>query len=159
MSPDIVNSFTKGPKMKFTFTIIALLLGANSLLAQDPLIFAEQKREDGTFANMFHFTFKPGKSDEGLELLRSSLIPAFLQSEINVTLIEDLMGTKDVMLIVPLEQGPSYYASTMPVQDQKLWASLNTLLGSPEKAEEQLDKFVGLLEKQSQTLVFLPKLF
>ena len=127
--------------------------------AQEPTVFVEEKRGEGIYANLFQFTFKPGKTDEGLDILRSALIPAFLQSEIKVTLIEDLLGTKDVMLIVPLEQGPQYYEYIMPPQDSRLWASMLALSGSEQKAEENLDKLVMLLEKQTQTLIFMPKLY
>jgi hypothetical protein len=146
-------------KMKISMVIFLLSIGLASItVAQEPTVMEEEKRSDGSFANLFHFTFKPGKTDEGLEILRTTLLPSFSKANIKVTLIEDLMGTKDIMLIIPLEQGPSYYEYVMPAQDQRLWTSLLYLAGSPEKAEANLDRFIGLLEKQSQTMVFLPRL-
>jgi hypothetical protein len=59
------------------------------------------------------------------------------------------------MMLIELEEGPKYYEPLISKQDAKLWASLFKIHG--EKAEEQLDKFVNSLFKQSQTLVFIPK--
>jgi hypothetical protein len=76
-----------------------------------------QKREAGHYANFFHFKFLPGKSDEGSTLLQNVLLPAFKDAGINVTLIEDLMGTKDIYILIDLEEGPAYYENLIPRQD------------------------------------------
>lgn len=115
------------------------------------------KRGEGQYANLFHFTFKPGKTDEGLEILNTKLLPAFDNAGIKVTLIEDLMGTKDIMALIPLEDGPSFYKFLVPKQDLRLLMELVKLAGTQEKAEEDLDSFINLLTNQSQTLVFIPK--
>ena len=135
----------------FTFLLSGIVLG------QESNIPSEQSRGEGVFANLFHFTFLPGKSDEGLEVLKNVLLPAFEKAGVNVTLIEDLMGTKDVYMIIELDEGPRYYEPLVSKQDAKLWSSLLELTGSAEKAEEELDKFIKSLTKQSQTLVFIPK--
>ena len=59
---------------------------------------APQLRQGGYFANMFRFEFRPGKSDEGLTILRETLIPAYRKAGIDVLLIEDMVGTKDLYL-------------------------------------------------------------
>ena len=115
------------------------------------------KRGEGHYANLFHFTFKPGKTDEGLDILKNKLLPAFNNAGIQVTLIEDLMGTKDILALIPLEDGPSFYEFLVPEQDMRLIVELVNLAGSQEKAEEDLDSFISLLTNQWQTLVFLPK--
>ena len=97
----------------------------------------------------------PGKTDEALGILRSTLIPAYEATGIHPTVIEDLLGTKDVILIVPLKNGPEYYKYEVPPQDAAAFKALIKNAGSPDKAEEQLDKFIGYLVRQSQKLVFV----
>ena len=117
----------------------------------------QQPRGPGVYANLFRFKFLPGKSDEGSELLRDVLLPAFKEAGINVTVIEDLLGTKDILLLIELEEGPRYYESLVPKQDIKLWNALVKVHGSSQNAEEQVDRFIKFLQEQSQTLVFIPK--
>jgi hypothetical protein len=112
-------------------------------------------RANGWYANMFRFEFKPGKSDEGLTLLKTVLIPAFKKAGVNVTLMEDLMGTKDILMIIELKDGPDFYKYVVPAQDRKLFDELIKLAGSEQAADAQLDKFVDVLARQSQTLVFV----
>ena len=116
-----------------------------------------QPRDQGVYANLFTFKFLPGKSDEGNELIREVLLPAFKEAGIKVTVIEDLMGTKDILMLIELEEGPRYYESLVPKQDVKLWNALVKLHGDAVKAEEQVDKFIRFIQEQSQTLVFIPK--
>lgn len=141
---------------KLLLAILVTFLYSGFAYGQENNIPAQQSRGEGVFANLFHFTFLPGKSDEGIDILKSVLLPAFENTGINVTLIENLMGTKDVMMLIELEEGPQYYEPLISKQDAKLWAALFKINGP--KAEEQLDKFIKTLTKQSQTLVFLPKI-
>jgi len=144
-------------KIIITIAILSCVL-CHNFYGQESNDLRGQKRAEGHYANLFHFTFKPGKTDEGLEILNKRLLPAFNNAGIHVTLIEDLVGTKDVMALIPLEEGPRFYEYLVPGQDIKLIMELVKLTGSQEKAEEDLDKFINLLTKQSQTLVFIPKL-
>lgn len=113
------------------------------------------KRTGGTYANLFKFEFKPGKTDEGLAILNSTLIPAFEAAGVKVTIIEDLMGAKDVMALIELEDGPSFYEFTVPRQDLRLFTELIRISGSEEEAEKRLNSFINLLVRQTQTLVFV----
>jgi len=136
---------------KYVLAILLLVLtAAVSASAQEP---AEKK--GGHFANLFTFEFKPGKTDEALAILRNTLIPAYEATGIHPTVIEDLLGTKDVILIVPLKNGPEYYKFEVPPQDAAAFKALIKNAGSPDKAEEQLDKFIGYVVRQSQKLVFV----
>lgn len=139
---------------KFLPLILVLLF---TLIGNCQDVPAQQPREDGVYGNLFHFKFFPGKSDEGSGLLKEVLLPAFKEAGIKVTVIEDLMGTKDIYLIIELEDGPRYYESLVPNQDVKLWNALVKVHGSAQKAEEQEDRFIKFVEEQSQTLVYLPK--
>ncbi len=115
-------------------------------------------RSDGYFANFFHFEFKPGKSDEGLEILKETLIPAYRRAGVDVKLIEDMMGTKNLYLIIPLRSGPAYYSYVLPPQDADAWRALTAMSGDPAEAERRLDRFVDLLARQWQTMIFVPRL-
>lgn len=121
-------------------------------------IVTSQPREEGVYANLFTFKFLPGKSDEGGELLKDVLLPAFKEAGIRVTVMEDLMGTKDIFMLIELEEGPGYYASLVPQQDIKLWNALVKVHGNEIHAEEKVDKFISFIQEQSQTLVFLPEI-
>lgn len=115
-----------------------------------------ETRSGGHFANLFQFTFKPGKSDEALEILNETRVPAYRDAGIDVTVIEDLLGTKDIFLLVPLRDGPAYFASEQPAQDMDAWRSLNAMFeGDAAAAERRLDAFVDLLDRQFQRLVFV----
>lgn len=116
-----------------------------------------QPRDSGVYANLFRFKFLPGKSDEGSELIRAVLLPAFKEAGIKVTVMEDLLGTKDVLMLIELEEGPGYYESLVPKQDIKLWNALVKVHGNASTAEEQVDRFIHFVQEQSQTLVFIPK--
>ena len=113
------------------------------------------KRTGGTYANLFTFEFKPGKTDEGLEILNSTLIPAFKNAGVEVTIIEDLMGTKDLLALIELKEGPSFYEYVLPKQDLILFKELLKISGSEEEAEKSLDRFINLLVRQTQTLVYI----
>lgn len=120
-----------------------------------PAAAGGELRGGGSFANLFRFEFYPGKTDEGLEILTETLIPAYKKAGVEVTLIEDLLGTKDIYLIVPLREGPAYYSFTVPQQDAAAWKELIKLTGSAEKAEARLDKLIGYVKRQTQTLIFI----
>ncbi|MEH0154699.1 hypothetical protein V6R21_11210 [Limibacter armeniacum] len=61
------------------------------------------KKTGGTYTNLFQFDFKPSKTDEGLTILKESLLPAFKKIGVKVTIIEDLMDTKDVLALIELK--------------------------------------------------------
>ncbi|MCA1749433.1 MAG: hypothetical protein ABR601_07410 [Parasphingopyxis sp.] len=140
------------------------ILIATAVIVAQPLPVAAQPaeqesptvRSDGHFANLFRFEFKPGKSDEALTILRETLLPAWRAAGVEARLVEDMLGTKDVWLFVPLENGPEYYAYETPPQDIRAWAALNALFeGDAAAAERRLDEFVDLLVRQQQALVFV----
>lgn len=126
-------------KIFFTIFIIGALVLVSTVKAQETAP-SEETRKGGSFANMFHFEFHPGKTDEALAILRKTLIPAYRNAGIEVTLIEDLLGTKDIFLVVPLKDGPAYYNFIVPKQDAEAWKQLIKLIGSAEKAEQQSAK-------------------
>lgn len=72
-----------------------------------------------------------------------------------MTTLEDLMGAKDVWALIELKDGPSFYEYVVPPQDQQLIEALVKLSGSAEEAEIRLDRFINLLERQMQTLVYV----
>lgn len=147
--------------MKHRATLLALavsaaaLAGAPAAAAQDPGVPQAQRRPEGAYAHLFTFEFLPGKTDEGLTILRDHLLPAWRAAGVEPILIESLIGTKDLMLIVPLAEGPRYFEWTVPAQDARAWSALVRAAG-PERAEQIVDRFVGLLARQSQDFVFLP---
>ena len=113
------------------------------------------KRTDGEYANLFRLEFKPGKTDEGLKILKNTLLPAFDSVGVKITIMEDLMGTKDILLLIFLEEGTQFYEYIIPKQDIMLFNALVKQTGSELNAEKQLDEFINLLSLQSQTLVFV----
>lgn len=140
---------------KILFAIfIAAQAAQGAVSAQDITPKAELRR-NGHFANMFRFVFKPGKSDEALEILKGTLLPAYRKAGIKVELIEDLMGTKDVYLIVPLRSGPNYYLYDVPPEDADAWKALMDMSGGPAEGEQRMDAFIGYVMQQSQSLVFV----
>ena len=139
---------------KLIYSIILLLISVTGF-SQKSEATAGTERTNGWYANLFRFEFKPGKSDEGLTILNTVLLPAFKKAGVNVTVMEDLMGTKDVLMIIALKDGPEFYKYVVPAQDKILFDELIKLAGSEKEANAQLDKFVEILAKQSQTLVFV----
>ena len=129
--------------------ILLLLAACFSAIGQEE----PKQRSGGYFANLFQFEFAPGKTDEALSILESSLIPAYRRAGIDVTLVEDLLGTKDIYLLVELKSGPEYYSYDVPPQDMAAWQALHEIVG--EEGEQELDRFVGYLVRQSQTMVFV----
>jgi len=59
------------------------------------------------------------------------------------------------LALIELKDGPRYYEYSMPKQDMLLFGELLRIAGTQEEAEIRLDKFIGLLERQSQTLVYV----
>lgn len=137
--------------------LVTSLLSFTTMAQQDVDNQMGQTRKNGFYANLFHFEFNPGKTDDALEILSEILIPAYGNAGVEVTLIEDLVGTKDVLLLIPLKDGPSYYNYIVPKQDAEAWEQLSRIAGSSEKAENEIDKFISFVRKQSQTLVFIHK--
>ncbi len=142
-------------KKKIGLMLFVIISFTNLSFAQDNDSFEGVKRTGGDYANLFRFEFKPGKTDEGLEILNSTLIPAFKNAGVKVTIIEDLMGSKDILALINLKDGPSFYEYVLPKQDLILLKELLKLSGSEEEAEKRLDKFINLLVRQTQTLVYI----
>lgn len=138
-----------------TFAVFLLLFTVSGVYAQDADVPRSQPRGEGTYAHLFTFEFRPGKTDEGVRILRNALIPSWRAAGVEVTLIESLIGKKDVFLIIPLLDGPRYFEWEIPEQDARAWAALVDQVG-PDEAGRTVDQFVGLLESQSQDFVFLP---
>lgn len=136
-------------------TVALTLILAVPVLAQESGPPQAVKRGPGTYAHLFTIEFKPGKTDEGVELLEKYLIPAWKSAGVEVTMMESLIGEKNVMLLIPLKDGPEYFEWTIPAQDAKAWAALSKQVGA-DKSEQVVDKFVGLLVRQSEDFVFLP---
>lgn len=135
--------------------LIAALAFVNFSLGQEIDSIRGIKRTGGSYANLFKFEFKPGKTDEGLDILKSTLIPAFNNAGVRITLIEDLMGQKDLIALIELKEGPSFYEYVLPKQDLMLLKELLKISGSEEETERRLDQFINLLVKQTQTLVYI----
>ncbi len=133
---------------------ISALAAPVAVMAQGGVPKAELRR-NGHFANMFRFEFKPGKSDEALEILKGILLPAYRKAGIKAELIEDLLGTKDVYLIVPLRSGPNYYGYEVPPEDVDAWTALMETAGGPAEGEKRMDAFIAYVVRQSQSLVFV----
>lgn len=64
-------------KKKILFPIAAYLPLALPLFCQDAEFPPGVKRAGGSYANLFKFEFKPGKTKAGLEILNTNLISAF----------------------------------------------------------------------------------
>ena len=135
--------------------LITILTLINFSYGQETNTNEGVKRTGGRYANLFRFEFKLGKTDEGLDILNATLIPAFKNAEVEVTIIEDLMGSKDLFALIELKDGPSFYEYTFPKQDMDLFTELLKLSGSEQEAEKRLDKFIDLLVRQTQTLVYI----
>lgn len=134
--------------------VLALLLFAVPARAQDADIPVGQLREPGTYHRLFTFQLKPGKSDDALEVLYRTLVPAWRQAGVQVQVIESLDGTRDVLLMVELRDGPAALAYAVPQQDAAAWAALVRIAGNAEAANLALDQFIGYVERQSESLVF-----
>ena len=137
------------------FTVFLLLFAVPGAYAQDTDVPQARARGEGTYAHLFTFEFRPGKTDEGVRILRDALIPSWRTAGVEITLIESLIGKKNVFLIIPLLEGPRYFEWEIPAQDARAWAALVDQVG-PEEAGRVVDRFVGLLDSQSQDFVFLP---
>ncbi len=143
------------------FRSVAIVVGMAAALASPGVAAAQvgvpkaELRRNGHFANLFHFEFKPGKSDEALEILKGSLLPAYRKAGIKAELVEDLLGAKDAYLIVPLRSGPNYYAYEVPPEDVDAWKALMETAGGAAEGEKRMDAFIGYVVKQSQSLVFI----
>ncbi len=87
--------------------------------------------------------------------MKGTLVPAYRKAGIKAELIEDLLGTKDVYLIVPLRSGPNYYGYDVAPEDVDAWKALMETAGSPAEGEKRMDAFIGYVVRQSQSLVFI----
>jgi len=131
-----------------------LLLPAPSS-GQEPEVPGAVRRAGGEYATAFTITFSPGKVDEGVTILRDDLLPAWREAGIDATLIESLVGTRDVLLLLPLADGPSHYAWTVSPRDAAAWKALVRRAGGAAEANEAVDRLIGLVERQSEDLVYV----
>jgi hypothetical protein len=69
--------------------------------------------------------------------------------------MESLDGTRDVHLLIGLRDGPASPAYAVPPQDAAAWAALVRIAGGAEGANAAVDRFVGYVARQSETLVFI----
>lgn len=137
-----------------TFAILLFGLGRGAARAQDTDVPRAVSRE-GEYAFLYHVVFHPGKSDEGIRILEDSLIPAWSRAGVRVTLLESLVGTRDAWVVVPLRDGPGTFDWVVSPQDAETWAALVERAGSPERANGVMDRFIALVERQSQEFVVL----
>ena len=143
----------------FRVAVLAALFvsvaGGGPLLAQDTDVPQAQEREAGTYFKLFQFEFHPGKTDDALSVLYDVLVPAWRKAGVQVQVIESLLQTKDVLLLIELKDGPRTLAFSVPDQDARAWAALVQLAGNAEAANQAVDRFVGYLVRQSESLVFI----
>jgi hypothetical protein len=132
-----------------------LLLAAAPARAQDADVPAAQLREAGTYHKLFVFEFRPGKTDDALEVLQATLVPAWRAAGVRVQVMEMLDGTRDVQLLIELRGGPATLAYAVPEQDAAAWAALVRIAGGAEEANEAVDRFIGHVARQSESLVFI----
>lgn len=137
--------------------VFGLLLPAGPASAQEPDVPQAQVREAGTYYRLFTLEFRPGKTDDALEILYATLVPAWRNAGVEVQVIESLLETKDVLILVELEKGPETLAYTVPEQDARAWAALVALAGDAESANRAVDRFIEFVARQSESLVFVRK--
>lgn len=137
-----------------TFAVLLFVLGPGTARAQDAEVPRAVSRE-GEYAFLYHVVFHPGKSDEGIGILEESLIPAWGRAGVRVTLFESLVGTRDAWVLVPLRDGPDTFDWVVSPQDAETWAALVERTGSPERANRVMDRFIALVERQSQEFIVL----
>ena len=138
-----------------TLLSVGLLVVPTPSRAQDADVPRAVPRE-GSYAFLYRVTFRPGKSDEGIEILRDDLIPAWEAAGVDVVLYESLVGTRDITLVLPLHDGPGTFAWIVSPQDAETWAALVDRAGGPEEANAIVDRFIALVERQDQDFVVLP---
>ncbi|MGB3543575.1 hypothetical protein, partial [Rubrivirga sp.] len=80
--------------MRISLTL-ALALFAFSASAQE--MGAAEMREGVTYHQVQYFKFHPGKSAEGIAIMRDHLLPASLASGTNVAFYETLVGDWDAV--------------------------------------------------------------
>lgn len=135
--------------------VLGMFFYTAAAVAQETEIPEAQKREPGTYYKLFNLEFKPGKTDDALEILRGKLVPAWRESGVKVQLIEFLLQTKDVMLLIELKEGPESLGYEVPKQDAEAWAALVSTAGNAASANEIVDRFIGYVARQSESLVFI----
>ena len=132
----------------------ALVLSSSGVYAQDTGIPHAQPREAGTYYKLFILEFKPGKTDDALEVLNRTLIPAWREAGIKVHVFEQLLQTRDVFLLIDLKDGPNSLAYSVPEQDARAWAALVRIAGSAQAANHAVDELISMVQRQTETLVF-----
>lgn len=135
--------------------VLMLLLRTPIALTQGHEVPKAQLRETGVYYKLFTLEFKPGKTDDALEVLYRALVPAWKEAGVSVQVMESLLGAKDVLLLIELKDGPRALAYTVPEQDAKAWASLMRIAGGAEAANAEVDRFIGHVARQSESLVFI----
>lgn len=143
-----------------TASTLCLALAAGLLLptpsaGQDSYVPRAIRRSGGEYATVFTITFLPGKSDEGVGILREHLLPAWRQAGVDATLIASLVGSRDVLLLLPLADGPSHYEWAVPPRDAAAWEALVGREGGAAEANAVVDRLVGLVERQTEELVYV----
>jgi hypothetical protein len=131
-----------------------LYLSFANAAAQEPDIPKAQSRGEGTYYKLFTIELKPGKTDDALEILNATLIPAWREAGVSVQVLEELVNTRDVLLLIELKDGPAALSYSVPRQDALAWARLVRIAGSAQAAEQAMDKFISYVSRQSETVVF-----
>lgn len=114
-----------------------------------------QERGPGTHYKMFTIEFAPGKTDDALSVLYDHLVPAWESAGVEIQVIEHLLQTRDVTLLIELEDGPAALAYEVPAQDARAWSALVQAAGGAEAAEKAVDRLIGFVARQSESLVFV----
>ena len=143
------------PMRQLVIFAFMLSLTAGLVAAQDATVPQAQERSAGTYYKLFTLEFKPGKTDDALGILFEYLVPAWRAAGVEVRVIEALLQTRDVMLLIELEDGPGALRFAVPEQDARAWAALMERAGDPAAAEKAVDRFIGYVARQSESLVFI----
>ena len=137
--------------MRVSLTL-ALALFAFSASAQE--MGAAEMREGVTYHQVTHFKFHPGKSAEGIAIMRDHLLPASLASGTNVVLYETLVGG-DWDVVSYFEMGDDMEELTWKTSpsEMRFRAQLVRDLGGIEEVGELYGRYLPLLADEHTEIV------
>ncbi|HYK83174.1 MAG TPA: hypothetical protein VEU55_08535 [Gemmatimonadales bacterium] len=99
------------------------------------------------------YTFKPGKRAEALKIAYEHLVPALKAAGVEVSrTLEHTSGEWDITVIGPMD-GPGDLEYEVTPRTEKYRAALARLEGGADKAQQVLDRIVGMIDRAQSVIV------
>lgn len=134
-------------------SILALILSFNIAKADD----GKRYDDSVTWKNVVKITYKPGKRDEALGIIRDYYMKASMKAKTPrpESVMEMHTGNFDLLVVWHMQGGITDMTWEKNPNNAKWREALNEIAGSKEKAQEILDSYLACIESAENDIALV----